>query len=57
MNVADYAYGRKTGKITAVRFALHEEAHSAEITIIESGEQHDPPAKPNPYKTLAVQER
>ena len=56
VNVADYAYGGKTGEIT-VRISILEEPLAAEITLIDGGKQYDPLAKPDPDVTLAAKDR
>ena len=56
VNVADYAYGGKTGKVT-VQVTLHEDPLAVEITFIDCGKQYDPLAKPDPDVTLAAKER
>ena len=56
VNVADYAYGGKTGKVT-VQITLHEDPLAAEITFIDGGKQYDPLAKPDPDVTLAAKDR
>lgn len=56
VNVADYAYGKKTGNVT-VQVTLQEEPLAAEITFIDSGKQYDPLAKPDPDVTVAAKDR
>ena len=56
VNVADYAYGEKTGNVT-VQVDLHENPLAAEITFIDSGKPYDPLAKPDPDVTLAAKDR
>ena len=56
VNVADYAYGGKTGKVT-VQVTLHEDPLAVEITFIDCGKQYDPLAKPDPDVTLAAKDR
>lgn len=56
VNVADYAYDRKTGNVT-VRVVLHKNPLAAEITFIDSGKQYDPLANPDPDITLSAKDR
>ena len=56
VNVADYAYDGKTGKVT-VQVTMHEEPLAAEITFIDGGKPYDPLAKPDPDVTLAAKDR
>lgn len=56
VNIASYAYGEKTGPAT-VQVSVHEDPKSAEITLIDSGKQYDPLAKPDPDVTLAAKDR
>ena len=56
VNVADYAYDGKTGKVT-VQVSMHEDPASAVITFIDSGKPYDPLAKPDPDVTLAAKDR
>ena len=56
VNIADYAYDGKTGKVT-VQVSMHENPASAVITFIDSGKPYDPLAKPDPDVTLAAKDR
>ena len=56
VNIASYAYGDKTGPAT-VQVTIHGDPLSAEITLIDSGKQYDPLAKPDPDVTLAAKDR
>ena len=56
VNIASYAYGDKTGPAT-VQVSVHEDPKSVEITLIDSGKQYDPLAKPDPDVTLAAKDR
>lgn len=56
VNIASYAYGEKTGPAT-VQVSVHEDPKSVEITLIDSGKQYDPLAKPDPDVTLAAKDR
>ncbi len=56
VNIASYAYEGKSGPAT-VQVSVHEDQKSAEITLIDSGKQYDPLAKPDPDVTLAAKDR
>ena len=56
MNIADYAYGDGTGKVT-VQVSLNSLPVAKEITFIDSGIQYNPLAKPDPDVTLTAKER
>ena len=56
VNIASYAYDGKTGPAT-VQITIREDPTSAEITLIDSGKQYDPLAKPDPDVTLAAKDR
>lgn len=56
VNIASYAYGDKIGPAT-VQISIHENPTSAEITLIDSGKQYDPLAKPDPDVTLDAKDR
>ena len=56
VNVASYAYDGKTGPAT-VQVTVREDPLAAEITLIDSGKQYDPLAKPDPDVTLAAKDR
>ena len=56
VNIANYAYAPKTGKVT-VRVEVTEEPLTVTITFMDDGKPFDPTAKADPNITLSADER
>lgn len=56
VNIANYAYGSKTG-MAVVQVSVHKDPLAVEITFIDNGKQYDPLAKADPDTTLSFKER
>ena len=55
-NIASYTYGSNSGDAT-IQVSLNDNPLSVEVTFIDSGQEYNPLAKPDPNTSLALKER